>query len=183
MQDGERTLLEKEYQKKVKDAIWAAIPNPTMIVAGGTPVGIAVSLATQVGIGYMNYRRERSKIDLEKERSDWEMQQSALEQFHGLRRELFDTAWRLADEYNFPDEYRITERQISQYNNILLDQDDLRRYERLEYISNCFKAYPPFWYHLGNAASSVYQDNRLPKSIRNEYRKLAIEHFEYFFKI
>ncbi|MBO5081871.1 MAG: hypothetical protein J6C06_04620 [Lachnospiraceae bacterium] len=183
LQDGDRKLLEKEYQKKVKDAIWAAVPNPTMIVAGGTPVGMAVALATQVGIGYMNYRRERSKIDLEKERSEWELQRSALEQFHGLRRELFDTAWRLADEYNFPDEYRITERQISQYNNILLDEDDLRRYERLEYIKEYFKAYPPFWYYLGNAASSIYQDRSFSESIRREYRERAIEHFEYFFKI
>ena len=183
IQEGDRKLMEKEYDQKMKNAIWSAIPNPSMIVAGGSPVAIAVSLASQVGIGYMNYRKEKAIINQEKERKEWELQRSAMEQFNGLRRELFDTAWRLADEYNFPDEYRITERQISQYNNILLDADDLRRYERLEYISDKFKAYPPFWYYLGNAANLVYQDERYPISVRGEYKNRAMVHFDYFFRI
>ena len=183
IQDNERKIMEKEYEQRMKDAIWSAVPNPSMIIAGGSPLAIAVSLASQVGIGYMNYRKEKAKIAQDKERKEWELQRSAIEQFNGLRRELFDTAWRLADEYNFPDEYRITERQISQYNNILLDVDDLRRYERLEYISERFKAYPPFWYYLGSAANAVYQDERYSDSTRNEYKNRAKGHFTYFFKI
>lgn len=183
LQDGDKKLMEKEYQKKIKDAIWSAVPNPTMILAAGHPAAIAVTLATQVGIGYMNYRKEKSKVSLEKERSDWELQRSAMEQFHGLRRELFDTAWRLADEYNFPDEYRITERQITQYNDILLDSDDLRRYERLEYIKDRFRAYPPFWYHLGSAATSISLEERFPATIKSEYKNRALDHFKYFLKI
>lgn len=183
IQEGDRKMMEKEYEQRMKDAVWSAIPNPSMIVAGGSPVAIAVSLATQVGTGYMNYRKEKAKINQEKERKEWELQRSALEQFNGLRRELFDTAWRLADEYNFPDEYRITERQITQYNSILLDSDDLRRYERLEYISAKFQAYPPFWYYLGNAANLICQDESYPIHIRELYKNKAVEHFDYFFKI
>ena len=37
---------------------------------------------------------------------------------NSLKRELFTTAWRLADEYDFDDEWRITEKQIKQYNEI-----------------------------------------------------------------
>ncbi len=58
-----------------------------------------------------------------------------MEQFNGLRRELFDTAWRLADTYKFPDEYRLTERQIRQYDEILMDNDEIRKYERLGPLS------------------------------------------------
>lgn len=143
IQEGEKKLLEKEYQQKMKSAIWNAVPNIGLIVAGGNPVTIAISLASQVGIGYMNYRKEKAKIGLEQERKEWELQRSAMEQFNGLRRELFDTAWRLAEKYKFPDEYRLTERQITQFNRILLDTDDLRRYERLKYIEDKFVAYPP----------------------------------------
>ena len=158
IQEGEKKLLEKEYQQKMKNAIWNAVPNIGMIVAGGNPITMAISLASQVGIGYMNYRREKAKIGLEQERKEWELQRSAMEQFNGLRRELFDTAWRLADRYKFPDSYRLTERQITQYNRILMDPDDQRRYDRLFYVKDSFAAYPPFWYYLGSAANAVYQN-------------------------
>lgn len=182
IQEGERKMMEKEYAQKIKNAIWSAVPNPAVLVTGGNPAMIVASLVSQVGIGYMNYRKEKAQINQEKERKEWELQRSAMEQFNGLRRELFDTAWRLADEYDFPDELRITERQITQYNNILLDTNDLRRYERLEYIQKKFEAYPPFLYNIGNAASAVYHDKKYPEEIRKEYKKKAIEHFNEFFE-
>ena len=38
-------------------------------------------------------------------------------------------------------EYRLTERQVKQYNQILMDPDALRRYERLDTIKEAFLAY------------------------------------------
>lgn len=182
LQEGDRKLLEKEYEQRIKNAIWSAIPNPTMIMAGGDLLAVGISLATQVGIGYMNYRREKAGIALDKERKEWELQRSAMEQFNGLRRELFDTAWRLADEYGFQDEWRLTERQITQFNNILLDSDDRRRYERLECIHTKFEAYPPFFYYLGHAANMVSQDLRYDVSIRKKFKEDAVKSFEKFFE-
>ena len=182
IQEGEKKLLEKEYQQKMKNAIWNAVPNIGMIVAGGNPITMAISLASQVGIGYMNYRREKAKIGLEQERKEWELQRSAMEQFNGLRRELFDTAWRLADRYKFPDSYRLTERQITQYNRILMDSDDMRRYERLYSIRNYFEAYPPYWYYLGSAANAVYQneDRYYGYVITGDYKQYAKDAFRKF---
>lgn len=180
IQEGDKKIMQVEYENKMKNAIWSAVPNFGMIVAGGNPVTMAISLASQVGIGYMNYRKEKAKNNLEKQKQEWELQRSAMEQFNGLRRELFDTAWRLADEYNFPDEYRLTERQITQYNNILMDTDDMRKYERLDYIKNNFKAYPQFWYYIGNAANSIYNSDKYDDEIRNLYKQKALEHFKYF---
>ena len=182
IQEGEKKLLEKEYQQKMKNAIWNAVPNIGMIVAGGNPITMAISLASQVGIGYMNYRREKAKIGLEQERKEWELQRSAMEQFNGLRRELFDTAWRLADRYKFPDSYRLTERQITQYNRILMDSDDMRRYERLYSIRNYFEAYPPYWYYLGSAANAVYQneDRYYGYVITCDYKQYAKDAFRKF---
>lgn len=179
IQEGDKKMLDREYQQRMKDAIWSAVPNVGVIV-GTNAISTAISLASQVGIGYMNYRKEKSKASLDRENSEWQLQRSAMEQFNGLRRELFDTAWRLADEYNFPDEFRITERQITQYNKILMDPDPLRRYERLEYIAGRFKAYPPYWYYRGNAANAVFQDSRYPDEVRNEYKQNAVKDFSRF---
>lgn len=180
IQNEEKKLLEKEYQQKMKNAIWSAVPNLGLLVTGGNPATVAVSLASQVGIGYMNYRNRKAEISREKERLEWELQRSAIEQFNGLRRELFDTAWRLASTYDFPDEYRITERQISQYNEILMDSNYLRRYKRLDYIKNKFEAYPPFWYYFGNASNKLSQDESLSANERAEYKKNAKDYFEKF---
>lgn len=182
IQAGEKKLQEEEYKKKVKDAIWSAIPNPSTIIAGGSAglVGLAVTTAMAVGTGYMNYRKARANIDIEQHRKEWELQRAAMEQFDGLRRELFDTAWRLAEIYGFNDGLRLTARQIDQYNHILEDPDALRRYERLEYISSKFKAYPPFWYYLGHAAYEVYIDDKNSEELRLEYKKNAIDAYTTF---
>lgn len=180
IQEGDKAFIEQDYQQKMADAIWSAVPNLSVVVAGGSLVTMAASLVAQVGIGYMNYRRQKSIIQLEREKERWKLQRSAIEQFNGLRRELFDTAWRLADAYHFPDAYRITERQISRYNTILLDTDYLRRYERLASIADKFEAYPPFLYFWGNAANMVCLDPKYDDATRFKYRVLACQHFEKF---
>lgn len=155
IQDGDKKLIEKRYEHKMKNAIWKAIPNPGVFFTGMSPLSIGLSLAYSVGTGYMNYRNAKAENNLELEEEMWKLQRSAIEQLNALRRELFTTAWRLAEKYDYPDEYRLTENQIKQYNQILMDPDPVRKYERLDYIKDKFEAYPAFWYQLGHAANSV----------------------------
>lgn len=184
MQEGDKRIVDDEYQQKMKNAIWSAVPNVGLIIAGKNPVTMATSLASQVGIGYMNYRRAKFENKLNYEKQHWQLQKSAMEQFNGLRRELFDTAWRLADKYNFPDEYRLTERQIKQYNEILMDQDEIRKYERLTTIRNKFYAYPPFWYYYGSTANHIARNEclNLSESSRGQYKKEALNHFDIYWR-
>ena len=181
--EGDKQMLDKKYQQKMKNAIWSAIPNFTF-VAGGNPWAFAISGIAAVGMGYMNYRKEKAKISLEKEEAQWQLQKSAIEQFNGLRRELFDTAWRLSDKYGFQDEYRLTEKQISAYNKILMDPIPLRKYERLKAIEKFFYAYPPYWYYLGNAAidvADIYKNSEYcDLAAISKYRSFAEENFNNF---
>lgn len=189
MYEGDKKILDKKYQHKMKNAIWSAIPNFTF-VASGNPYAIAVSAISAIGMGYMNYRKEKANISLEHEEEMWKLQRSAIEQFNGLRRELFDTAWRLADTYGFKDEDRLTEKQITAYNKILMDPIPLRKYERLNAIQQYFEAYPPFWFNLGKAAIDVakiinnpeYQFYDSPHRLESvsKYRSLAEVNFHKF---
>lgn len=184
IQEGDKERIEKEYQQKMKNAIWSAVPNFGLIVAGGNPLTITASIASQVGIGYMNYRKTKADNLLEKEDKEWQLQRSAIEQLNGLRRELFDTSWRLAERYKFPDEYRLTEKQITQYNRILMDTDDVRKYERLEAIQEYFVAYPPFWYYFGHAANSIAQSASSNEPyIYEYYKEKAISHFDTYMRL
>lgn len=183
IQEGDKKLIEKEYQHKMKNAIWNAVPNFGILVAGD-PISIAFSLANQVGIGYMNYRRKKAENELELERQMWQLQRSAIEQFNALRRELFDTAWRLADRYNFPDSYRLTEKQIKQYNNILMDGNEIRKFERLEAIKDKFEAYPPFWYFIGNTANYIAENFKdIKTSTKVKFRERALSYFAKYMEL
>ena len=180
MQEGDKEFIDKEYQNKMKNAIWSAVPNIGFILSTGNPVVFATSLASQVGIGYMNYRKTKAANKLDYEKQQWELRKTAIEQFNGLRRELFDTAWRLVDAHEIPDEYRLTERQVTQYNNILMDPDAFRRYERLDSIKDNFIAYPPFWYFFGNTANELAVKTK--DELSEYYRESAKTYYEVFVK-
>ena len=159
--DGEKAFIERDYLFKMKNAIWSAVPNIGIIFSGQLNLaGAALSLASQVGIGYMNYRRAKAENSLEYDKQMWELQKTAMEQFNALRRELFTTAWRLADKYRYDEKWR--------YNEILMDTNPYRRYERLEYIKDNFEAYPSFWYYIAHAALEAENKGKA-KEYYNQY--------------
>ena len=185
IQEGDKSFIEKDYQQKMKNAIWNAMPNPGALVGAGLSgggIGLAISLAASVGTAYMNYRKNKAEYQAEKEKQYWELKKTAIEQFQSLQQQLFETSWRLADKYEFPDILRLSERQIKQYNAILMDSDEIRKFERLDSIKHKFAAYPPFWYYFGNTANSISLSEHygLDSQGKEYYRNFAKKCFEYF---
>lgn len=178
IQEKDKFFIEKKHQDKLKAAIWKSVPNCTAIFATSDPKAMLMTLITQVGIGYMNYRNAKAEEKSEYEEKMWELEKAAIEQFNGLRRELFTTAWKLADKYRFDDSLRITENQIEQYNQILMEQNPISRLESLEDIENQFAAYPPFWYFKGNTALMLSE-----KYNNADYKKIAKDSYEKYFVI
>lgn len=174
-----RDQQEKEYQQRLKNAIWHAIPsfNALLIPSAGNIATVAVSLATQIGTGYMSYRREKASAKRDKENADIELEIAAIEQLHALQRELFTTSWRMAKEYEYPEAWRLTERQIERYNQILMDSDPYRKYARLEAISDKFCAYPAFWYNFAHTALFIATSSDV-QEVKNVYAEKARNHFE-----
>lgn len=178
IQEGEKQFIDQEYQDRMKAAIWSAVPSCGAILACPDPKAMLLTLLTQVGSGYMNYRNEKAKAGREKEKAMWELHKAAIEQFNGLRRELFTTAWKLADTYGFKDEMRLTESQITQYNRILQEENLYRRLARLEGIQGKFKAFPPFWYSMGNTALRLFEQSKgKDVEMYNKARKAYAEYF------
>lgn len=178
IQDIKKNQIEKDYQRNLRNAIWSAIPNLSIVISGN-PISSLIAMATQVGIGYMNYRKEKATILSDKEKAEIELEITAIEQLNALRRELFTSAWKLADKYDFPDSLRLTEKQIKQYNQILLDTDNYRKFARLEAIKDKFYAYPPFWYHFAHTALTIATSNSNEET-KEIYKKKAETCFELF---
>lgn len=183
IQEGDKIFIDRRYQHHIKNAIWEAVPNLSIFTNWSDPL----SIVTTVGLGYMHYRRRKADYILEKDFQNWQLERAAIDQLNNLQRELFDTSWRLEDTYNFDDRFRLTERQIKQYNEILTDPDPKRRYERLESIEGNFHAYPPYWYFLGHAALEIIADDKrgaksLNESQRDEYTGNAQKAFDQLLK-
>jgi len=178
IQAGDMSFIEKEYQHKLKNAIWSAIPSPGVLLGGGSPVAIAIAVATQIGTGYMNYRKNKSQYLLDREKSEWELRRHEIEQLYGLRAQLFETAWKLSADYDFDDRYRLTEKQLSRYSEALLEPDPLKRFERLDVMADKFAAFPPYWYYKGNAAMEVFRSDAY--SFSAQFKRIAIEAYETF---
>jgi len=177
MDDEDRKMVEREYQHQIKNAIWSAVPNMGAIFATRDPVAMGIALATQVGTGYMNYRRNKAERELEHEKSKWQIQKNRMRHLHGLQKQLFATAWQLADTYNFDDKYRLTEKQISEYNQALMEANPVKRYNKLAAMEEIFNAYPVFWYQIGSTANIIYRKST-DAEIRDKYKSCAIEKFE-----
>ncbi len=182
---GDTEFIEREYQHQLKNAIWSAVPNVGAIFATSNPIAMGVTLATQVGIGYMNYRRNKSEYEIRYEKSKWEIQKNRMLHLNALQKQLFETAWRLADKYEFPDEYRLTSKQITEYNKTLMESNPVKRYNSLESMKSFFSAYPVFWYQLGSTANSIYRSDmyRTDADIKERYKKRAVDAFSEYSKL
>lgn len=183
--DGDRAIVEKEYQHQLKNAVWSAVPSVGAIFATSDPVIMCITLATQVGIGYMNYRRNKAEYELGYEKAKWEIQKNRMQHLNGLQKQLFETAWRLADTYEFPDEYRLTAKQITEYNKALMEVNPVKRYNKLDSMRDMFDAYPVFWYQFGSTANSIYRSTLYDANleVKSKYRAYAIEYFERYYQL
>ena len=186
MDEGDRVIADKQYQQRLKNAVWNAIPNVGAIFATSDPIAMGVTLATQVGIGYMNYRRNKAEINVGHEEKKWQIEKNRMQHLHGLQKQLFETAWRLADTYQYPDEYRLSQEQITEYNTALMEPNAIRRFNRLSYMKDKFTAYPHFWYQLGSVANYICRNAEklgVDEESRKRYYNEAIDSFEEYKKI
>ena len=180
MDYGDQELLDRKYQQQLKNAVWSAVPNIGAIFVSKDPVVIGLNLASQVGTGYMNYRRNKAEYQMGFEEEKWSIQKNKMLHLHGLQKKLFETAWHLSEKYDFSDEYRLTEKRISSYNEALMEENLVRRYNKLDAMRIYFDAYPAFWYQIGSTANSIYRSNLFSGNpgVKEEYKKFAIECFK-----
>lgn len=182
IQEGDRQWLQREYQNNMRNALFNCLPSMNVIVAGGNPWTLLISAAHQVGTAYFNYRRNKNQYQMQKDKGEWELTKGAWENCNQLRKELFNAQWDMSGTYKIPDEYLLKEKQLADYNEILLDEDPQRRLERLEYLEADFRAFPPFWFYCAQAAGDsarLMQENKKADQAQH-YRADKIKHLDQF---
>lgn len=179
LSDKEQEIIKNIYQHKIDEAFYKSfsrVYSKAVSLAGADPILGAFVTVTSVGSEMMNYRNSvkeyREKINQE----TWELKKDQATQLTNLRKQFLMYYWTLMRKYEIPDHWRITEEQFANLLEILKDEDKTKQYRRLDSIKGQFEAYPPFWYHLGNAAQSIKKYD----AARDAYDFVIKRHVDYF---
>lgn len=191
LQEGDRKRLEERHHQRMNNLLWDSLSSAGgLFVVGGNPWTIGAAAAIQAGSMFVGYNRRKKDEQMKFDDDLWKLERSAIEQLHALRTSLFETAWRLSDNYNFKDEWRLTIPQIEWFNEIRTELDDMIRYKKLNQYQDDFEAYPYYWYELGVAAHNVYENRRKTKDekhpddeMEENWKENALKCFDQFLKL
>jgi hypothetical protein len=156
IQDHDRAYLmrsyDKEVQNELKDRVRSRIFDTHVIF---NPYMTVLSAVLNVGSFYFNYRTKMEDYKKEREEKAWKIETGTLQGLNNFYKKLLKYTWELMRRYNLPDEWRLNEKQLSDYIAILKEPGLGLRYRKLERIENSFQKFPPYWYYRGQAAQEI----------------------------
>jgi hypothetical protein len=156
IQDHDRAYLSHSYernlQNELKKRVQSRIFDTDMIVNPYTGILNAV---LNVGSFYFNYRSKIEDYRKEQEENIWKIEAGTMQGLNNFYKKLLKYSWELMRRYNLPDEWRLDEKQLSDYTAILKESDLELRYRKLERIENSFQKFPPYWYYRGQSAQEI----------------------------
>lgn len=156
IQDRERdyilTRFDKNVQTELKNRMQSRIFDTDLIL---NPYAGILKSVLYTGSFYFNYRSQMDSYAKEKEEGKWAIEAKTMQGVNNFYKKLLKYSWELMRRYNLPDEWRLNEKQLSDYTDILKEPDLERRYRKLERIENSFQKFPPYWYYRGQAAQEI----------------------------
>lgn len=156
IQDHERdyilTRFDKNVQTELKNRVRSRIFDTDLVL---NPYAGILSAVLSTGSFYFNYRSQMDTYAKEKEEGKWAIEAKTMQGLNSFYKKLLKYSWELMRRYDLPDEWRLNEKQLSDYTDILKESDLDRRYRKLERIEKSFQKFPPYWYYRGQAAQEI----------------------------
>ena len=172
IQDHERnyllTCFDKNVQTELKNRLRSRIFDTDLVL---NPYAGILKSVLYTGSFYFNYRAQMDTYAKEKEEGIWAIDAKTMQGFNTFYKKLLKSSWDLMRRYNLPDEWRLNEKQLSDYTNILKESDLEKRYRKLERIENYFRKFPPYWYYRGQAAQEI-GNNKEAKDCFNQFQQI-----------
>lgn len=156
IQDHDRASLLRNYEKNVQEELKKRVRSrifETDVVMN--PYTTILNAVLNVGSFYFNYRAKMEDYKKEQEEKVWLIEANTLQGLNNFYKKLLKYTWELMRRYNFPDEWRLDEKQLTDYTAILKEPDLELRYRKLERIENSFQKFPPYWYFRGQTAQEI----------------------------
>ena len=172
IQDHERdyllTRFDKNVQTELKNRMRSRIFDTDLVL---NPYAGILKSVLYTGSFYFNYRSQMDSYAKEKEEGKWAIEAKTMQGVNNFYKKLLKYSWELMRRYNLPDEWRLNEKQLSDYTDILKEPDLERRYRKLERIENSFRKFPPYWYYRGQAAQEI-GNNKEAMDCFNQFQQI-----------
>jgi len=126
IQEKDRAYLSRNYEKNVqnelKKRVRSRIFETDLVI---NPYTTILNAVLNVGSFYFNYRSQIEDYKKEREEKAWKIEAGTLQGLNNFYKKLLKYSWELMRRYNFPDEWRLDEKQLSDYTAILKEPDRL----------------------------------------------------------
>jgi hypothetical protein len=83
------------------------------------------------------------------------LERGNVEDLMRLQERLLDTSWTLVRRYGLPDEYRLAQRDLGDFDKAVMEPDMAKSLRMLNALERNFAMYAPFWYYRAAAAKEI----------------------------
>lgn len=154
--DHDRVYLahtyEKNVQNELKKRMSMRLLDTDVLI---NPYSSVLQAVLNVGSFYFNYRYKLEDYKKERDEAIWKIDANTLQKLNDFYKKLLKYSWELMRRYNFPDEWRLNDKQLNDYINILKEPNLELRYRKLARLEENFQKFPPYWYYRGQAAQEI----------------------------
>ncbi|MDR1580349.1 MAG: hypothetical protein LBS35_08320 [Synergistaceae bacterium] len=161
LRQDEAARVREEYDSREKKRLsaliakFAAAPSAPWSLVGNILAG---ELAGYFGI--TAFAAEKTS-DLPDELR--KLERENVEDLTRLQERLLDTSWTLVRRYGLPDEYRLAQRDLSDFDKAVLEPDRTKSLRMLNALERNFAMYAPFWYYRAAAAREIGDEAAIAK--------------------
>jgi hypothetical protein len=127
--------------------------------SGGSPWSFIGGLLANEVTAYFGVTEAAKGAGEEALDAQWRMERENIEDCAALQKRLLDSSWTLLRRYNLPDEYRLTQSDLDDFDKALREDDAGKRIRMFRALEPNFKTYAPFWYYYAASALSAGDDN------------------------
>jgi len=162
LKEMDKERFQKIYEQKLQSALSDSLLQVGANIKSGVLVGQALDPTTAVILlanstknAYKTYANTQEDAKDELDESMWKLKKSDISELNKIRKEFLITYWKIMKRYNIPDNWRITEKQLTRFVNVSKETDEKKKYRQLLRMKNELAMLPTFWFELSLAAHSL----------------------------
>ncbi|MDR1907362.1 MAG: sel1 repeat family protein [Holosporales bacterium] len=146
----ELARFQRKYDSREKNLLVNSLTN--IRAYGGNAWSFLGSLVTSGVSAYFGYQNSKNELLEELDDELWALHNDDIEDINDLQKRLLDSSWSLLRQYKLPDEYRLTQANMTDFDKAVQETDSDKSVRMFRALEPHFKVYPPFWYFYGKAA-------------------------------
>ena len=156
--DRERFIkkIERQRNNAAKDAFLGAISGVQLNV---NMISIISNVLISSARAAMDYNKRKNDLAVELDDELWKLEKEEREELVDLWQHLLGIYNEVYSKFNLENEMSLTFDEVAEFNDILAEQDNKLKAQRLVDKSSRFRYFSPYWYERGCAYIDLYEES------------------------